>query len=183
MSSIQATKATKKKVNPSTLSSTVKAHEDLYYICLNFKEMLPPMINESRSGTDLGSHQVVLPGIRSCLYSEHGTEAVGSPWCLGGMRHSSGCALPRAPHLPVAFPRSSSDWHRPQEPLWPLDVHHSVLVLTGHGVAMSIFWKILSYTCFLLLPLCVFSLVLLYSEEICTYILISFIEVEFSIFF
>lgn len=103
-------KVTKKKVNPSTLSSTVKAHEDLYYICLNFKEMLSPMITESRSGTDLVSHQVVLPGIRSCLYSEHGTEAVGSPWCLGGMRHSSGCALPRVPHLPLAFPRSSGDW-------------------------------------------------------------------------
>lgn len=83
MSSIQAMKATKKKVNPSTLSSTVKAHEDLYYICLNFKEMLSPMINESRSGTDLGS-QVVLPGIRSCLYSEHGTGSCGVTVVPGG---------------------------------------------------------------------------------------------------
>lgn len=77
-------KVTKKKVNPSTFSSTVKAHEDLYYICLNFKETLSAMITESRSGTDLVSHQVVLPGIRSCLYSEHGTGSCGVTVVPGG---------------------------------------------------------------------------------------------------
>lgn len=85
MSSIQAMKPTKKKVNASTLYSTVpQTTGRLYYICSNLKETLSAVITESRPGIDLASHQVVLPGTRSPLYPEHGhvREAVRSPWSL-----------------------------------------------------------------------------------------------------
>lgn len=138
-----------------------KPHEDLYYICLNLKDMISAVITESTSGTDLVSHGVVPPGITSSLRSERGKGSCGVTVVpVEGMRHSSGCALPRVPHPTLAFLRSSGVWHWPQEHLWPVDVHHSVLVLTGLAVATSIFRKRLSYICFLLLLLSDFSLVL-----------------------
>lgn len=129
-----------------------KPQEDFYYICSNLKEMLSAVITDSRSGIDLASHQVVLPGTRSPFYAEHGQvrEAVGSPWCL--QREWCPAQVVHCPGCPT--------FHWPQE-------HHSVLVLTGHGVAMSIFWKILTLaSCSS--PFVFFPLFSFYSEGIHT---------------
>lgn len=103
------------------------------------------------------SHWIVLLGIRSPLYSDHVrwdvNEAVGVTLVPAvGMMNSSGCALPRTPVLSLPVRRSGCDTDcrkvtLPDILLSPLDVHHYVLVLTGHGVAMSIFLKTFTYSC------------------------------------
>lgn len=142
------------------LAQSHKPHEDLHCICLNLK--LSAVITESRSGTDLVSHRVVLPDIASSLYTECGkgscgvTVVPGGEWGTAQAVHCPGCPTSHW------HSRETAERHRPEDHLWPVDVHCSVLVVTGHGVAMSIFWKILSYTCFLLLPLRVFFSLILF---------------------
>lgn len=114
----------------------------------------------------------------------HVREAVGSPWCP----RREWCTA-QAVHCPGC---PTSRWHFREAAVSDTD-HRNTFGL-WMCIALSLYWQAMGWQCqcsgkyFLTLASCsspfvFFPLFSFYSEGICTYVLISFTEVEFSFFF